>query len=199
MGFIPGATARYGDLLDALRSRYTPRPVDEPLPDRFVLIPAQLDFDTSFLFSPRFRTTDSFIGFVRHELPDAAIVVKNHPLQPDAPRTEPVYKGSANWNDLAARATLIAGLNSTTLPESLVQHRTVTAYADGPSRLGYAYGPLPDIWAQACEGKQQVSPEWMDYAVLALALNQFPADDPPSWVAEKILEERYVPNMLASF
>lgn len=199
VGYIPGATRRYQELLEELRARFAPRPVGDDLGD-FVLVPAQLEHDTSFQFSPHFKTIDSFVGYLKHELPEAAIIVKNHPLEKDRRRDCPVYAGEARFVDLAAKATMVLGLNSTALLETLVLQKPVLAYAESPGRLGFLRPQrIQQLWHAARQGERLIDPDWMDFRAVVLALNQFPMDDPPRWAADKILDEHYFPNVPRSF
>lgn len=108
----------------------------------YILLPLQLDHDTSItLDSPYFKTMSSLMFFIKKTFPNERIIVTPHPRNPDidiAPGME-VIPG-ARTLDLAKTAKAVIGINSTSLIESLIHHRKVGMLGLGvitPSNITY--------------------------------------------------------------
>lgn len=111
----------------------------------YVLLPLQLDHDTSItLDSPYFKTMSSLMFFVGKIFPNERIIVTPHPRNADvaiAPGME-VHPGLKTVN-LAKTAKAVIGINSTSMIESLIHYKTIGMLGNsilGPS--GVTYGSV---------------------------------------------------------
>lgn len=100
----------------------------------YVLAPLQIERDTSIVLHSPYKTMQSFIDHVQEQFPQRRIIFKTHPLDTNEhykikASNELVRKGS--FMDLAVRADLIYGINSTTLLESALLGAPVTAIGNG--------------------------------------------------------------------
>lgn len=119
--------------LRALRERYLGSRRYEGGGD-YVLAPLQIERDTSIVLHSPYKTMQSFIDHVQEKFPKRRITFKTHPLDKNEnykikPGNELMRKGS--FLDLAAKADLIYGINSTTLLESAMLGTPVTAIGNG--------------------------------------------------------------------
>lgn len=109
-----------------LKQYYTPT-AGFPHKD-YILIPCQLEADTSILYdSSRFKTMHSVVGFVKRHLPGIPIVIKKHPAELyeyKFPGCIEVEK-EVPFHNLIPNARFVIGINSTTLIESLVFEKPV--------------------------------------------------------------------------
>jgi hypothetical protein len=111
--------------LDSIKCNYPESTKHESLPEEYLLVPLQIEDDTSILYDSHFfKTMDSLIGFVYWHFSDYPIIVKPHPLSKTKHR---LPTGNIRWapdkvpfHELAQHARAIIGINSTCLIESLI-------------------------------------------------------------------------------
>lgn len=140
--------------IERLKQIYKPSLTDHTLPEKFIFVPAQLDEDTSIVISsPLFKTCDSFIGALRHYIPDVPIIVKNHPVAPNKsrPPNVTVYDGPLSSLDLCAQATVVAGITSTVLTEALVYGKPVASFGYNVGMQSHIKGSWCDHLDNRCE------------------------------------------------
>lgn len=107
------------------------------LPPDYVLVPLQLECDSSLLFHAPYRTSLSFIKHVLSKFPDTPIVFKTHPKAKDVKvdtqgRYDVFVVREGSFVDLVPKASLVYGQNSTTLFESALITDKVEAIGDCP-------------------------------------------------------------------
>jgi capsule polysaccharide modification protein KpsS len=100
----------------------------------YILAPLQIEHDTSIVLHSPYKTMQAFIDHAQELFPQRRIVFKTHPKDKNdnykiKPGNELVRKGS--FLDLAAKADLVYGINSTTLLESALLGAPVTAVGNG--------------------------------------------------------------------
>lgn len=102
----------------------------------FILVPLQIHNDSQVLYHSPFRTMEEFVAVVEAMYPGQRIIVRPHP-QSRAPRhvarAEVCREGS--FLDMAARASVVVGITSTTLYEAAILGVPVVALGDHPLRL----------------------------------------------------------------
>ena len=126
-------------MVKLLRGRYRVRNRPLGLPERYLLVPLQLEDDTSVVQdSPVFKTNASMVGFLHRALAgELPLVVKPHPLEakPTDPTNMPpgahVVPPGVPFGDLLWGAAAVAGMNSTCLVESLVWEKPVIQLGHG--------------------------------------------------------------------
>lgn len=201
------AIERLEPVIKRLQEKYKPRAKPPSTVDRnkSVLIPLQLEQDTSILYSsPHFKTMESLIGFALYSLPNTAqVVVKPHPKM-DVPYFKKKIgrtllnkiiffeDRSYTLNDLVYHSRMVMGINSTGLMEALIHNRPV--YQMGKNICSAAIDDLD---------KDQVRKFYRDYCymgmqeeyfreqrnkarILTMMANQFKYSDPPEWVIHKL-------------
>lgn len=116
-----------------LRQKYKDtgtRPKD--LPVDYILVPLQLEYDTVILYGSHFfKSMSSLIGFIKQELPKEKIVIKHHPKEQLSTINSimemhkdliHITDKNITLNDLAIKARMMVGINSTGLHEGIVHH-----------------------------------------------------------------------------
>lgn len=89
--------------------------------DKYTLVPLQLSSDTNITNNSPFKTMQPFINHCE-EVIDGDILFKKHPLDPHSYETSHTfYGGDCPFPELAKDASLVYGINSTCLLESLLQ------------------------------------------------------------------------------
>lgn len=132
---LVGSEGRINLTRARLTEIYRPSEVELNLPRGFILVPMQLERDTSILYdSSYFKSMPSLVAFVRRHFPEYPIVVKLHPMDQTVFNFEGVsFRGvhvvskEVKINDLAAIADFVVGINSTSLIEALVHGKRVAA------------------------------------------------------------------------
>lgn len=203
-------TQNHKDILNNLKSKYAPSTeIPYDLPEEYILLPLQLERDTSIVYgSGTFKDMNSVIGYVRNNSKGIPLVVKTHPKQASDKADEVlnldgvdivISKTDISMNDLAYRATLVCGINSTSIMEGLIHHKPTLQFGDnvvhrynqGPFYNFSYYSKFNNSVAKAFNrAKLGVSPneaEYMDRSLLHLWANQIDFRDPPRWAIEKIL------------
>jgi len=176
----PNRTKR---LMRYLRAIYKPKSPPPNLPRDYILVPLQLEGDTSILYgSPRFKTMQSFVSFVRRKLPGNPIVVKPHPLDKSQPSWSNVtmVDSKVPFNDLVPGARAIVGINSTTLVEYLVHLKPIAA-------LGISVASHKGVFYEGSEAFENLpgilnfkpDPEAIGTALHYLYYRQFRYNTPP--------------------
>ncbi len=169
----------------ALQKEFRPDKPDVPLPENYILVPLQLEQDTSIIHdSPYFKSMRTFVHYVMWHFGDHPVVVKPHPKDPTDWRFSGIHvvDKSVKMNDLVPGAKLVIGINSTTLIEALVHHKPVVAlgrnvatgkgvYVGEPDEMIY---PVPRVSLD-----RQPDKESIDDTLHLLAHTQFPRKKPP--------------------
>lgn len=211
---------RYKEVFDLLPPAY-PIKQDIPieLPKDFVLVPMQLERDTSILYaSPYFKDMNSLIGFVRHHLPkEANVVIKAHPKS-GTDETEEMLKTlgctvidnpEVSMTDLVARAHLVVGINSTSLMEALILDRPVICLGNNvagheglkhsdPFIRGHIESfDMHKVYYNPTE--YMPTKETIQQRIAYLYVNQIDFRKPPEWVVERILSGDTTPRTVDDF
>jgi len=138
-----GTSERIQETMARLQKVYRPEPHGLSLPENYILVPLQLERDTSILYdSPCFKSMASLVGFVRRHFYDQHIVVKTHPMDETSYAFEGVtiVRERVPINSLIATARAVVGINSTALIEALVHLKPVGALGlNVASRKGVFY------------------------------------------------------------
>lgn len=121
---------------DKLTQKYSVERRPANLSSKYILIPLQLEKDTSILWdSPYFKTIESLVDFVATVYPDQELLVKTHPLAPcPFKSTYPNVRVVGNEiaiSTLLAHANRVIGINSTVLLEALLFLKPVAALGTG--------------------------------------------------------------------
>lgn len=210
-GFVPvdKFTERHKKYLEMFKQKYKVVSSGEKLPEDFILVPLQLEADTSIVLdSPYFKTMDSLIGYVIHNSGNYNIVVKPHPkdVRDNAvfnkfqslqrlslDNTKVVDSLNISMNELAAKAKLIVGINSTSLIESLVHYTPVINF--GRNVIMPNPHPIDALntkdyiksAADNAKGFTDADKHLVDNKLLYLHANQVSIVDPQPWAMSKIL------------
>jgi len=169
------------------RSRYhTHTQPRVELPDNFVFVPLQLEQDTQILSgSPRFKTMESLLGYVRYKFPSNPIVVTNHPKDKD--RALPNFVINMTHQSetlpLALKSTVVVGINSTVLSETMLFNKHTISLG-----LSVAGDTLS-------EERLEVDPDEYGYRALVLIYNQWDYTNPPEWIIQKVEEKDFRPRL----
>lgn len=192
------------DLLDETRFKYdTSRPDTFYLPKHYIFIPMQMEHDTQILYcSDSFKSMDSVIGFVKNEVPEAPIVLRNHPLEENIIR--PSYAAdltpSCSSLPLALNAALVCGINSTLLAEAMLFHKPVVNL--GKHVAGACFfdaSMMRGLYKEISEGTgvevfcDKEFRDKCDFWSLVLLKNQWDCNNPPEWVVDKVEERDFSP------
>ena len=204
-------TDNHRKILKNLKEKYKPNDLGKMYPDKFILVPCQLDYDTSILYaSDEFKSMKSLIGFVRNMAPKIFIVVKTHPKDTSVfDRRSDLYDmgvdkitsaADITLNDLAAKASLIVGINSTGLMEAMIHHKHILQLGDniahnevGGCMLDYGHYlaqklPVLSAYNDAIKGEGVgFNVDKMDRTLLHMWANQIDFRNPPDWASEKII------------
>lgn len=176
-----------------LKKSYSPI-YDASLPEKFIFVPAQLDFDTSItISSPVFKDCSSFLSSLLYFADGIPVVIKNHPKQleaPPRPQGALVYTGTSRSIDLAAQATLVAGITSTVLTEALLFNRHVFSFGHTVSMKAHMNAtsestvfPLMSKIKDIFYNLDLFKPERSADDVLSWLLSkQWDYKNPPEWV-----------------
>lgn len=103
----------------------------------YILVPLQIENDTQVLHNSKYNNMNEFIAHIEYMYPNNRILVKKHPKSPvkrEFNRAE-VYSGSEDFLSLAAKASVVVGISSTTLYESAILGVPVVAVGEHPIRL----------------------------------------------------------------
>lgn len=179
----------------------------DSLPKEFALIPLQLEHDVSIIKdSPYFKLMAGLVGFVRSQLPSAIILIKPHPLSSNEYQEDwkrlvidkrmQVIGKEIKTVDIASKASIVIGLNSTALIESLVHHVFVVFLADGV--LGkndcthlFTDNSLAKLYEKLLKNSFNPCKDLHIQQLLYLCQNQFSKTGPtPDWIVDKI--ENYI-------
>lgn len=203
------------EILRSLRERYSPKPLPPSIPDRFILVPLQLEHDISIhKDSPYFKLMRALVGFVLKNTRGIPIIVRQHPLGlsriqfndwnriPDDSRVQVIYsdESAVSTNDLAAKATMIIGLNSTSLMEALVHYKPILQFANNmiatvDEEMLSRPELLEEYKQRILAGEVEVNRDEYDEKLLYLYANQFNLEDAcPDWVYEKIINYNVSPR-----
>jgi hypothetical protein len=221
---IAGETPRCKDvseIIKLIKSKYVPKDkLAIELPEDFVLVPLQLERDTSILYaSDYFKDMNSLIGFVRHHL-DAKIpvVVKTHPKRQTDEVEESlrdsgcilVNHPEVTMTDLVSRAKLVVGINSTSLMEALVLGKPIVSLGNsvaGHDKLSADSQPfirghvesfdLMKVYNNPTEFMP--SKEIVEQRIAYLYANQIDFRSPPSWAADRIISGDTTPRTVDDF
>lgn len=176
-------------LKDSLERLYPKTTYVRNLPKNFILVPLQIEADTSILHdSPWFKTNHSLVGFVRSRFPNEKIVVKPHPLGGNYSfQGVTVLDKSVSIRDILPHAKAVIGINSTTLIEALVHYKPVACLGVNVACNKGVFWEGKDAFLNP-EGVLKFHPshERVDRCLHLLKSLQFPASHPPAWL------ERYL-------
>lgn len=125
----------------SLQQRYSPRG------EGHVLVPLQIENDTSILYTTHHRNMDAFMATIRAMYPQQRVLFRPHPKS-SRKRTGDDIDTSASWLEAAAKASAVVGLTSTCLLESALLGVPTFALADCPMRQhGNTDRLLAGYWA----------------------------------------------------
>jgi capsule polysaccharide modification protein KpsS len=112
-----------------LKSLYQVTPKPDYLPNDFILVPLQLEADTSILHDSAYiKTMYSLVGFVSKHFFDFPVVVCKHPKDSSEYNFKNViYTTNISTLSLIPHARAVIGINSTLLIESLIYSKPVLA------------------------------------------------------------------------
>ena len=192
---------RYQEVLQDVRGKYdTNLPAGLEIPKAFIFMPMQLEYDTQIVHtSPIFKTMASAIGYVQRCVPGAPVIVRNHPLDEFISRPHGVIDMTSCSPSLplALASTLVVGINSTVLAEAMLFRRPVVALGAhvakkaftsavhmGPTYLSLRDGYISNNFMDIC-----------DYRSLVLNHNQWPTQDVPGWLIDKIEHFDFSPRI----
>lgn len=185
-----GSKARITTTAAKLEAAYRPGKVGFSLPRDYILVPMQLERDTSIVYdSPWFKSMPSLVGFVKRHFPDYPIVVKLHPMDDtlfDFTNVT-IINSRVPFNDLVPAAGLVIGINSTSLIEALVHGKRVgTLGINVASDKGVFYEG-EKMWMNP-RGILNYKPDLKAAGeVLDVLFHaQYPREKPPRSVLEKI-------------
>lgn len=173
------------DSLKPLRDCYAQAPHGIDLPKDYILVPLQLEQDTSIVFdSPFFKDMPTFVHYVVRHFCDHPIVVKTHPKNQKPLNFPGVRLISENvpFNDLVPDAKLVVGINSTSLIEALIHYKPVAAlgYNVASNRGAFVSEPEEMMFGVPREALfRQPNKECIDDTLYFLSQNQFPRAAPP--------------------
>jgi hypothetical protein len=187
---LVGREERVSSTMLKLKQLYRPNRIELSLPSGYILVPMQLERDTSIVYdSPWFKSMPSLVGFVQRHFPDYPIVVKLHPMD------DAVYdftnvttiSGRIPMNDLVPGAEMIIGINSTSLIEALIHGKRIGALGINVASGKGVFYEGERMWLNP-RGLINFKPDQAArWAVLdALFHAQYPRANPPRSVLEKI-------------
>jgi hypothetical protein len=185
--------------VEKLRESYGPMQTDPGLPEKFLFVPAQLDEDTSItISSPVFKNCDSFMGALRHFIPNTPVVVRNHPKFAEKSRSPDIflYEGPLTSLELALQSTIVAGITSTVLTEALIHGKPVASFGCNVGMSAHL-NPLSSVMPSAagifekmkgiCERDEEFSPPRSAEEILSWLLSkQWDGGNIPNWVVEYV-------------
>lgn len=187
---LVGRDERVASTILKLKQMYRPQKHDLSLPKDYILIPLQLERDTSIVYdSPWFKSMPSLVGFVQRHFPDYPIVVKTHPMDDTVWEMNNVTLVNSRipMNDLVPGAQLIIGINSTSLIEALVHSKRIGALGINVASGKGVFYEGDRMWLNPrgllnFKPDQDARWELLD----ALYHAQYPRMNPPRTVLEKI-------------
>jgi len=101
----------------------------------YVLAPLQLEKDSVIVLHSPFKTMQAFIEHVEEKFPDRKIIFKTHPKDENAKSYRVSAKNAlvhqGNFLEMVIDASLVYGINSTTLLEAALLGAPVVATGDG--------------------------------------------------------------------
>lgn len=187
---LVGREERIAKTIEDLKTAYKPGRAGVQLPRDYILVPMQLERDTSIVYdSPWFKSMPSLIGFVKRHFPDFPIVVKLHPMD-DAVfdlTDVTIVSGKVPMNDLVPGAALVIGINSTSLIEALVHGKRVGALGVNVASNKGVFYEGEKMWLSPrgiLNWKPDQDARWE--VLDALLHAQYPRTNPPRSVLEKI-------------
>ena len=192
--YVPGVAAKehYQLELEEVRKKFGIEPLEGlELPKAFIFIPMQLEHDTQIVYTSNdFKTMNSVIGFVKKKVPQAPILVRNHPLQllPVRPGSVIDMTGCSTSMPLALAATLVVGINSTLLSEAALFRKPVIALGTHVSKGAFLQvANLCSSYLSLRDGVQiKDHADRCDYYSLVLNHNQWSTEEVPGWIIDKI-------------
>ena len=111
-----------------------------------IVVPLQCENDVNITKFSIYRTMYDFVEYVKLSHPGQQIIVKPHPLHPDAkfdPTGVEVADAKADLKLLMwERAKLVVGINSTALYEAALLGIPYESYGEGPANRWKKYRPL---------------------------------------------------------
>ena len=196
-------------LEEVKKKHYKPKPVPVKLPPDYVLVPTQLERDTSIQYaSQHFKDMKSMVGYVRNNLrPDIPVVVKLHPKRHTdyvdenfvAENCIIIDDPNISMTDLVQGAHMVVGINSTSLIEALLFGRPVVALGENVAGADFTdprvqpfvrfpltdFGALQRIYDNPAEHHPAQS--IIDLRLAYLIANQIDFQKPPRWAIDRII------------
>ena len=122
----------------------------------YVFVPLQIENDSTVLFHSNFNSMMELLKHVEHIYPNKKIIVKTHPGQirvdrnpyKENPNEEPLleklkrhfthitFKEGGNMLEMASKADIVVGINSTCIFESAILGVPVLPLGDHPLKMG---------------------------------------------------------------
>ena len=106
-------------------------------PEGFVLVPLQVENDTQILYHTPWESMDDFIDHLAMLYPTERVVIRPHPKssarRAPAAANQEIQQGGS-FLEIAAKASVVVGLTSTCLWESLIAGVPTIALGDHPIR-----------------------------------------------------------------
>jgi hypothetical protein len=175
--------------LDALRELYVPEVIPSTVPKDFILVPLQLEKDTSILHdSQRIKTMFSLVGFVKKNFGDYPIIVRTHPIC----KTAFGFDGVTTISDgistraLSAHARAIVGINSTSLIEALIYSKPVLALGENVASNKGVFYEGPDAFYMPRKLLEfKVDKDKVDRVLTHLLSSQFSSINTPEHILFK--------------
>lgn len=177
------------ELLTTTRDLYKPAPKSEWMPEKFILVPLQLEHDTVIKnFSPIFKKMSKLMAYVINSS-SIPVVVKRHPKDPnqEVPPGCVIAPEGVLIKDVAPYAETVIGINSTALIESLVYNDRVVCFGDNIGMNAMFKGHIDYI-----EKIDSIPPDkfpsrrQIDCILVEILKTQFSYEHVPDWVIERI-------------
>ena len=196
------ATQREKEIFSLVKKSYFPQKRPSFLPEKYIVVPLQLEMDTSItLNSPNFKTMDSLIGYALKMSP-YKVVIKPHPKKMIDKKNFEKFKsisnvdlkdivivdnGQIDMNSLAAYSSGIIGINSTSMIEAALHFKPIIQLGMNVFRTT----PFP-MWEnkEAVQNALNVGKEYyQDLYIKKIAFlyeNQVSSINPQDWAIDKI-------------
>jgi hypothetical protein len=203
VGTTGKATQKERDIFNKLKRDYSPKGKPSYLPEKYVLVPLQLEMDTSIIFdSPFFKTMDSLIGYALKMSP-LPVVIKPHPKDMIDKKSLERFKSlegvdlknvtiiddkEMDINTLSAHSSGLIGINSTSMIEAALHFKPMVQL--GMNVFNPAYFCMWDS-KEAVHSVLNVQKDLLEDVYIRkiafLAENQVSTLNPQPWALEKII------------
>jgi len=196
------ATPKEKEVFSNIKKLYFPKAKPKKLPEKYIVVPLQLEMDTSItLNSPFFKTMDSLIGYALKMSP-YPIVIKPHPKKMIDKKNFEKFKAIApadlkditvienneiDMNTLAAHSSGLIGINSTSMIEAVVHFKPMIQLGDNVFFMHHF--PMWEHKKSVHEVFETDKSYYEDAYIKKLAflfVNQVSTLNPQPWAIEKI-------------